>query len=81
MDTLANCKNIINEYENSNSDSNSSQRPVNVGMSPELVSRIDNFVDSDFVEYDNRSELIRSILTDKIEEWEAEFEIGRSNTQ
>lgn len=80
MDTLANCKNIINEYENSDSDSNSSQRPVNVGMSPELVSRIDLFVDSSFVEYENRSELIRSILTDKIEEWEAEFEIERSDT-
>lgn len=80
MDTLANCKNIINEYDNSDSDSNSSQRPVNVGMSPELVSRIDLFVDSSFVEYDNRSELIRSILVDKIEEWEAEFEIGRSDT-
>jgi metal-responsive CopG/Arc/MetJ family transcriptional regulator len=73
MDSLVGCKNVINEYGDSeNSSDNSRQRPVNVGMSPKLVSRIDFFVDTSYIGHDNRSELIRQVLLEKLEEWEAE---------
>lgn len=73
MDALVGCKNVINEYGGSEDSTDSSrQRAVNVGMPPELVSRIDFFVDTSYFEYENRSELIRQVLLEKLEEWEAE---------
>lgn len=80
MDKLVDTKNVINEYRGSNDrQTDERYRSCNISATQTFVDRIDFLLESDYVNYNTRSEFLRDIILEKVAEIESENNIQRGS--